>query len=46
MLGEFFATQHSPEPYYLCGLTWYMFEKYLREEKIAADAELTKRTSF
>lgn len=29
-----FREDHSPEPYYLCGLTWYMFERYLREDLI------------
>jgi cold shock CspA family protein len=29
-----FRDQHSPYPYYVCALTWYMFEKYFREERI------------
>jgi cold shock CspA family protein len=31
---KIFREDHSPLPYYICGLTWYMFEKYLREGRI------------
>jgi cold shock CspA family protein len=31
---KIFREDHSPAPYYICGLTWYMFEKYLREGRI------------
>jgi hypothetical protein len=29
-----FRKDHSPYPYYISALVWYMFEKYFREEKI------------
>ncbi|MEH1844150.1 MAG: AIPR family protein [Nostoc sp.] len=29
-----FRDEHSPYPYYICALTWYLFEKYFREGKI------------
>ena len=31
---KIFRDDHSPYPYYVCAMTWYMFEKYFREEKI------------
>lgn len=31
---KIFRDDHSPYPYYVCALTWYMFEKYFREERI------------
>lgn len=31
---KIFQDDHSPYPYYICALTWYMFEKYFREERI------------
>lgn len=31
---KIFREDHSPYPYYICALTWYMFEKYFREEII------------
>jgi len=31
---KIFRDDHSPYPYYICALTWYMFEKYFREELI------------
>lgn len=32
---EIFHDDHSPLPYFVCALTWYMFDKYLREGKIS-----------
>ena len=29
-----FAEEHGPYPYYICAVTWYMFEKYFRFERI------------
>lgn len=29
-----FREDHSPLPYFVCALTWYMFDKYLREGRI------------
>lgn len=29
-----FLDDHSPYPYYICALIWYMFEKQFRDEKI------------
>jgi cold shock CspA family protein len=29
-----FRDDHSPIPYFVCALTWYMFDKYLREGRI------------
>ena len=43
LLGEYagdkenrkiFRDDHSPYPYYISALTWYMFEKFFREERI------------
>ena len=31
---KIFKEEHGPYPYYVCGLTWYMFEKYFKELKI------------
>lgn len=31
---KIFRDDHSPSPYFVCALTWYMFEKYLREQMI------------
>lgn len=31
---KIFRDDHSSYPYYICALTWYMFEKYFREERI------------
>lgn len=31
---KIFLEDHSPYPYYIAALTWYMFEKYFREDKI------------
>ena len=31
---KIFRDDHSPYPYYVCALTWYMFEKYFREEMV------------
>jgi cold shock CspA family protein len=31
---KIFREDHSPYPYYVCTLIWYMFEKYFREDKI------------
>lgn len=31
---KIFRDDHSPYPYYICALTWYLFEKYFREERI------------
>lgn len=31
---KIFREDHSPAPYFVCGLSWYMFEKYFREELI------------
>jgi cold shock CspA family protein len=31
---KIFREDHSPLPYFVCALTWYMFEKYLREGRI------------
>jgi cold shock CspA family protein len=31
---KIFREDHSPAPYFACALTWYMFEKYFREERI------------
>ncbi|MDZ8261008.1 AIPR family protein [Nostoc sp. ChiQUE01b] len=31
---KIFRDDHSPCPYYICTLTWYIFEKYFREEWI------------
>lgn len=31
---KIFRDDHSPYPYHICALTWYMFERYFREEKI------------
>lgn len=31
---KIFREEHSPYPYYICALTWYMFEKYFREDLI------------
>lgn len=28
---KIFREDHSPLPYFVCALTWYMFDKYLRE---------------
>jgi cold shock CspA family protein len=28
---KIFREDHNPEPYFICALTWYMFEKYLRD---------------
>ncbi len=32
---KIFRDDHNPYPYYICALTWYMFEKYFREEIIS-----------
>lgn len=32
--GLIYNTEHDFYPYYLCGTTWYMFDKYFRENKI------------
>ncbi len=31
---KIFREDHSPLPYFVCALTWYMFDKYLRERRI------------
>lgn len=31
---KIFKESHSPYPYYICALIWFMFEKYFREDKI------------
>jgi cold shock CspA family protein len=31
---KIFREDHSPAPYFACGIAWYMFEKYLRDEVI------------
>jgi cold shock CspA family protein len=31
---KIFREDHSPLPYYICALTWYMFEKHFREGRI------------
>ncbi|MDR3571904.1 MAG: AIPR family protein, partial [Candidatus Pacebacteria bacterium] len=31
---KIFREDHSPVPYFICGLAWYMFEKYFREDRI------------
>lgn len=31
---KIFREEHSPYPYYISALTWYMFEKFFREERI------------
>ncbi|MFB2838719.1 AIPR family protein [Floridanema evergladense] len=31
---QIFREDHSPYPYYVCALIWYMFEKWFREDKI------------
>ena len=31
---KLFREDHSPLPYFVCALTWYMFDKYLREGRI------------
>lgn len=31
---KIFRENHSPYPYYICALTWYMFEKYFRDSLI------------
>lgn len=31
---KIFREDHSPTPYFVCGLAWYMFEKYFREDLI------------
>lgn len=31
---KIFLETHSPYPYYISALTWYMFEKYFRENKL------------
>ncbi len=31
---KIFREDHSPAPYFACGLAWYMFEKYFREDFI------------
>lgn len=31
---KIFSEEHGAYPYYICSLTWYMFEKYFREERI------------
>ena len=33
---KIFRDSHSPYPYYISALTWYMFEKYFREGKIGS----------
>jgi cold shock CspA family protein len=32
--SELFNPNHDLFPYYICGLTWFMFDKYFRESKI------------
>jgi cold shock CspA family protein len=32
---KIFREDHSPLPYFACALTWYMFDKYLREARIS-----------
>ncbi|WP_293132951.1 AIPR family protein [Microcoleus sp. bin38.metabat.b11b12b14.051] len=34
---KIFIEEHSPYPYYICALIWYMFEKYFQEERINRD---------
>jgi len=34
---KIFIEEHSPYPYYICALIWYMFEKHFQEEKINTD---------
>jgi len=31
---KIYLEDHSPYPYYIAALTWYMFDKYFRDEKI------------
>lgn len=33
---QIFRDEHSPYPYLVCALTWYMFEKFFREERISS----------
>lgn len=31
---KIYREEHSPYPYYICALTWFMFEKFFREDRV------------
>lgn len=39
---KIFGEDDSPYPYYICALTWYMFEKYFRDEIIPKNYSIYK----